>query len=201
MAPLHEVAGSVGGVLAMLSIGGAVALADTTDAAAVLRSVERTGQPSSAGYPPCPVALVEDPALAGADTSSVRAVVAGTSVVSPSAVQRVEDALGADVIRAYDHAGAPSALMTSPDDDDVTKAETVGTPLSRHDVRIVRTSGATADCGEHGELLIRSLMTMDGYFGAPSDTAAAIDNEGWLHTGDSASMDEHGVVRIHGRFR
>jgi fatty-acyl-CoA synthase len=201
MASLHEVAGSVGGVLAMLSIGGAVALARKTDAAAVLRSLELTRATVVGRVPTVPVALADDPALARTDTSSVRAVVAGAEVVPPSAVQRVEEALGADVIRVYDHAGAPSALMTSPSDDDVTKAETVGTPLPRHDVRVVRASGTTADCGEHGELLIRSLMTMDGYLGAPSDAAAAIDNEGWLHTGDLASMDEHGVVRIHGRVR
>jgi fatty-acyl-CoA synthase len=199
LASLHDVAGSVGGVLAMLSIGGSVALAADSDPATVLRAVELTRSTVVGRVPTVPVELVDNPALARTDTSSVRAVVAGAAVVSPSVVHRVEEALGADVIKSYDHAGAPSALMTSPGDDDVTKAETVGKPLPRHDVRIVRASGATADCGEHGELLIRSLMTMDGSIGGPSDAAAIIDNEGWLHTGDAGSMDDDGVVRIYGR--
>jgi fatty-acyl-CoA synthase len=199
LASLHDVAGSVGGVLAMLSIGGAVALAAETDAGAILRALELTRATVVGRVPTVPIELVEHPDLARTDTSRVRAVVTGAAAVPTSVVRRVEEAVGAVVVKAYDHAGAPAAFMTSPDDDVVTKAETIGRTLPQHDSCIVRMSGTTAGCGEDGELLIRSLMTMDSYVGDMVGTQPAIDAEGWLHTGDRGSMDERGVVRIRGR--
>jgi fatty-acyl-CoA synthase len=133
----------------------------------------------------------------------------GGSVVPTSLIRRVETAFGATVVNAYGQSESPSAIMTAPDDDDVTKAETIGRPLDQRDVRICRADGSTAAFGEVGELTMRSPMTMDGYRDV-RDSAATRGGDrgtgevgpcGWLHTGDLCSMDARGVLRIHGRLR
>ena len=62
-------------------------------------------------------------------------------------------------------------------------------------------TGETAGCGEAGEICTRGYLVMRGYLNAPEATAAAIDADGWLHTGDLGSMDERGYLRIAGRLK
>ena len=82
------------------------------------------------------------------------------------------------------------------------RAETLGRPLPQTEVRIadLRT-GETAACGAVGEICTRGYLVMRGYLNAPEATAAAIDADGWLHTGDLGSMDERGYLRIAGRIK
>jgi fatty-acyl-CoA synthase len=84
-----------------------------------------------------------------------------------------------------------AALVTAPDDDDADRETTVGRPLPHTEVRI----------GDDGELLVRGPRVTRGYHGSPEETARAIDADGWLHTGDLATMDERGYVRIRGRLK
>ena len=62
-------------------------------------------------------------------------------------------------------------------------------------------TGETAACGAVGEICARGYLVMRGYLNAPEATAAAIDADGWLHTGDLGSMDERGYLRIAGRIK
>jgi fatty-acyl-CoA synthase len=117
-------------------------------------------------------------------------------------IERIEDSLGVIVVNAYGQSEAPNALMTSPDDADLIKAETIGRTLPQRDVKIVDRDGNTLSPGDIGELVMRSPMVMDGYLGVDDETLAqTLTPDGWLHTGDLCSMDESGYVRIHGRVR
>jgi fatty-acyl-CoA synthase len=79
---------------------------------------------------------------------------------------------------------------------------TVGRPLPHYEVRISDpATGATAPLGTVGEVCARGYAVMTGYFDAPQATAAALDADGWLHTGDLGSIDERGYVRIEGRLK
>ena len=92
--------------------------------------------------------------------------------------------------------------MASAADSADDRAETLGRPLPDTEVRIadLRT-GETAACGAVGEICTRGYLVMRGYLNAPEATAAAIDADGWLHTGDLGSMDERGYLRIAGRIK
>ncbi|HEX2289541.1 MAG TPA: AMP-binding protein, partial [Pseudonocardiaceae bacterium] len=79
---------------------------------------------------------------------------------------------------------------------------TVGRPLPQVEVRVADpASGQTQALGAVGEVLIRGYQVMAGYHGLPEATAAAIDAEGWLHTGDLGLMDACGNLRIEGRLK
>jgi fatty-acyl-CoA synthase len=92
--------------------------------------------------------------------------------------------------------------QTSPQDSADDRARTLGRPLSHTAVRIVDPqTGQTVPVGETGELITRGYAVMPGYYDDPAATAAAIDADGWLHTGDLAKMDERGYCTIDGRLK
>ena len=197
--PLHHVGGSVCVLLSMLAVGGATTLAPSFDPGPVLDLISRSGATIIGLVPTMQLALLDHDDFTTSDLASVRIVMSGGTVVPTSLIHRVEAAFGATVVNAYGQSESPSAIMTHPDDDDVTKSETIGQPLDQRDVRITRADGSTAAFDEVGELTMRSPLTMDGYLGASSDDT--LDRDGWLHTGDLCSMDARGVLRIRGRVR
>ena len=82
------------------------------------------------------------------------------------------------------------------------RAETLGTPLPQTEIKIADpATGAPVPAGQPGELCARGYLVMRGYHDAPEATAAAIDAEGWYHTGDLASIDGRGYLRIEGRLK
>jgi fatty-acyl-CoA synthase len=82
------------------------------------------------------------------------------------------------------------------------RAGTLGTPLPQTEIQIADVAtGAPVPVGEIGELCARGYLVMRGYHDAPEATAAAIDADGWYHTGDLASMDGRGCLRIEGRIK
>jgi acyl-CoA synthetase (AMP-forming)/AMP-acid ligase II len=92
--------------------------------------------------------------------------------------------------------------MTSPADDPADRQETLGLPLPQTEVKIAdAATGQAAPPGVIGEICTRGYHVMPGYLDNPGATAAAIDSEGWLHTGDLGSMDERGYCRIGGRLK
>jgi fatty-acyl-CoA synthase len=95
-----------------------------------------------------------------------------------------------------------SITLTRATDSAEDRAETLGRPLPQTEVRIADVAtGETVPCGAVGEICTRGYLVMDGYLGDPEATAAAIDPDGWLHTGDLGSMDERGYCRIAGRIK
>lgn len=197
--PLHHVGGSVCVLLSTLAVGAATTLSPAFDPGGVLRLIGRSHATIIGLVPTMQLALLDHPDFPASDLHSLRVVMSGGSVVPTSLIHRVEAACEATVINAYGQSESPSAIMTHMDDDDVTKAETIGRPLDQRDVRIVRPDGSTAAFDEVGELTMRSPLTMDGYLGADGDET--LDQDGWLHTGDLCSMDASGVLRIRGRVR
>jgi fatty-acyl-CoA synthase len=82
------------------------------------------------------------------------------------------------------------------------RAETLGRPLPQTEVKITDTkTGETVPCGTVGEICTRGYLVMPGYLGDLAATRAAIDRDGWLHTGDLGSMDSRGYCRIEGRIK
>jgi hypothetical protein len=96
---------------------------------------------------------------------------------------------------------SPVITQTRLDDTPEDKAETIGQPLPQTEVKIVDAGGALVPTGEVGELCTRGYLVMKGYHEMPDATAAAIDADGWLHTGDLCSMDERGYCRVEGRLK
>jgi acyl-CoA synthetase (AMP-forming)/AMP-acid ligase II len=155
------------------------------------------------GVPTMLIGVLDHPALAVTDVSSVRLLFTGGAVVPPALVKRVEAAFGAPLCIVFAQTEAsPVITETAPGDEPADRAETLGRPLPHTEVKIIdATTGDTVAPGVVGELCTRGYHVMTGYLDNPEATAAAIDAKGWLHTGDLASMDERGYCRIGGRLK
>ena len=169
----------------------------------VLDLIESERAAALAGVPTVLIALTEEPGFDARDLSSVRAALSGGALVAPDLVRRIEERLGLRFSIVYGQTeSSPVITQGRVDDTFEDRSTTVGRPLPQTEVRIVDPdSGETLPCGTVGELCTRGYLVMHGYYEMPDATDAAIDADGWLHTGDLASMDERGHCRIEGRLK
>jgi len=202
-APMFHTGGSVLMTLGAVQNGAAHLLVHAFDPALVLELMERERVNAVGAVPTMLSALLEHPDSLRRDTSSLRVVFTGSSPVFPDLVRQVEQRFDARVDILYGLTEAsPGVTQTTSDDPSHERIETVGRPFPQTEVRIVDTqSGSIVPINAVGELCVRGCSVMKGYFDMPEATAKAIDGEGWLHTGDLASMDENGYVKIVGRAK
>src|SRR5437588_12175780 len=155
------------------------------------------------GVPTMLVAMLEHPCFASTDLSSVKAICSGGSTGPASVVTLFEQKLGAPFTIVFGQTEcSPVATMTWTTDTIADKANTIGTPMPNVEVKIVNPdTGQTVPVGEIGEICTRGYHIMHGYFENEPATAAAIDSEGWLHTGDLGAMDGRGYCTVEGRLK
>ena len=133
-----------------------------------------------------------------ARTRSLRIAVTGAANVPVSLIERMRDELGfSTVITGYGLTESTGTVsMCRPGDDPETIARSCGTALPGVEVRVVDGDGNELPRGGEGEIVVRGYNVMRGYLDDPAATAAAIDADGWLHTGDIGTMDARGYLRI-----
>ncbi|GAA1844105.1 FadD3 family acyl-CoA ligase [Pseudonocardia ailaonensis] len=179
-------------------IRGATALAVRRfDAGEALDLIERERVTGIPGPPTLYSSLLDHPARADRDISTLRLAVTGASVIPSQLIRRMRDELGfRDIVTAYGLTEACGfATMCSPDDPDEVVEHTSGRAMPRVEVTI-----AAVDGSEHGEILVRGENIMFGYTDDPVATAKAVDAEGRLHTGDLGYLDADGNLHITGRM-
>jgi fatty-acyl-CoA synthase len=201
--PLFHTAGCGLVTLGALQTGSAQVLLPGFDAARMLTLIERERATITLGVPTMLIGILECPDFAERDLSSLRLVASGGAPVSPELVRRVEREMGADMAIGYGQTEAsPYITHTVPGESMPDWAATVGRPLPWSEVKIVDPeSGLTLPIGQAGEICTRGYAVMKGYFNQPEATAAALDPDGWLHTGDLGSMDAMGYCRVVGRLK
>jgi fatty-acyl-CoA synthase len=201
--PLFHTAGCGMGVLGAVQHQATHIPVVAFDPALMLELVE-TEKPSHIGAVPTMwIAMLDHPDRAVRDLSSLNVAVSGGSPVPAELVRRVERELGVTFSIVFGTTECSPlitevSLTDSPDD----RAESLGQPFPQTDVKVADPmSGEPVAPGELGELCARGYLVMRGYHRDPDGTAAAIDSDGWYHTGDLASMDERGYLRIEGRLK
>jgi fatty-acyl-CoA synthase len=173
------------------------------DPGLVLRLIETEHSVMFGGVPTMLLALLDHPGFAGTDTSSLRYGFGGGATFAPSVVRRVESSLGVPMSITFAQTeSSPCITQTRLDDTPADRAGTLGRPHPNVEVKIADpVTGQDLPAGEVGEILTRGYHVMAGYFDDPAGTREAIDDAGWLHTGDLGSADERGFFRIEGRLK
>ena len=169
----------------------------------MLDLIESERAAALAGVPTVLIALTEDPGFETRDLSSVRAALSGGALVAPDLVKRIEDRLGVRFSIIYGQTESSPVITQGRLDDTLRGSRDHDRPPAPADRGADRrpATGETVPCGVVGELCTRGYLVMHGYYEMPDATAAAIDGDGWLHTGDLASMDDRGYCRIEGRLK
>ena len=171
---------------------------------AVLETVSDEHCTSLYGVPTMFIAALEHPDVDQYDLSTLRTGIMAGSPCPVEVMKRViSDFNMAEVTIAYGMTEtSPVSTQTAPDDDIERRVATVGRIHPHVEVKIVDPeTGATLQRGESGELCTAGYSVMLGYWNDSARTAEAIDADGWMHTGDLATMDADGYVNIVGRIK
>ena len=152
--------------------------------------------------PPLVLALARHPAVEGYDLSSVRAMMSGAAPLDADLETACARRVGCGFIQGYGLTEASPVTHANSDEPGRCKPGTVGELLPNTECRIVEvTTGADLGPDEDGELLIRGPQVMRGYLNNPEATAATLDGDGWLHTGDIGHVDRDGYFTIVDRLK
>jgi acyl-CoA synthetase (AMP-forming)/AMP-acid ligase II len=195
--PFFHNFGYKAGILACLQTGATLLPQRTFDPLQALRAIQEHRITVLPGPPTIYQSLLDHPERSTFDLSSLRFAVTGAATVPVVLIERMQTELDIDIVlTAYGLTESGGfATMCRPDDDAVTVATTCGRPITDFEMRI---DGAD---GQPGEVLLRGANVMLGYLDDPDATAAAIDAEGWLHTGDVGQLDAAGNLRITDRLK
>jgi fatty-acyl-CoA synthase len=202
--PLFHCFGCVIGVLGAFTHGACLCPVIAFDATRVLETVHRERCTALYGVPTMFIAELECPDFAHYDLSSLRTGVMAGALCPEPLMRRVMNEMHLpEITIAYGMTeSSPGITMTPRDSSIAQRSQTVGPVLPELEVKIVDpATRETVAAGERGELCCRGYNVMKGYYNNPEATRAAIDADGWLHTGDEASLDPDGCFRITGRIK
>ena len=201
--PLYHCFGMVLGVLVCLTSGATIVFPGPAfDAGLVLRTVEKERCTALHGVPTMFLAELDHPDFAAFDLSSLRTgIAAGALCPAPMMRRMIEEMNLGEITIAYGMTEtSPLSTQTAYDADLETRTETVGTMLPHFEGRVIDDKGKIIPHGTPGEYCSRGPGVMIGYWNQPEATAASI-KDGWMHSGDLATMDSRGRVRIVGRIK
>ncbi|MGE0218699.1 3-((3aS,4S,7aS)-7a-methyl-1,5-dioxo-octahydro-1H-inden-4-yl)propanoate--CoA ligase FadD3 [Mycolicibacterium sp.] len=191
--PFFHNFGYKAGILACLQTGATLFPELTFDPEQTMRAVAEHRITVLPGPPTIYQTLLDHPRRGDFDLSSLRFAVTGAATIPVVLIERMQGELDIDIVlTAYGLTEAAGfGTMCRADDDAVTVATTSGRPIADFELRI----------GEQGEVLLRGPNVMLGYLDDPEATAATIDDDGWLHTGDVGTVDEAGNLEITDRLK
>jgi fatty-acyl-CoA synthase len=202
--PLFHCFGCVIGVLGAYTHGAALCPLESFDPGRVLATIERERCTAVYGVPTMFLAELEHADFSRVDVTSLRTGVMAGSLCPEPLMRRVMTEMHLpEITIVYGLTEASPGITMTPRDAPVSdRSQTVGVVLPELEVKVVDgATGATLGPGARGELCVRGYNVMKGYYNNVEATRSAIDPDGWLHTGDEASIDARGLVRITGRIK
>ena len=202
--PFYHTFGMVLGNLACVTHGSCMVVpGEGFDVERVLETVQAERCTGLHGVPTMFIAILEHPGFREYDLSSLRTGIMAGSNCPIEVMKRVVEQLHmAEVTITYGMTEtSPASFMTTPDDPLERRVDSVGKVHPHVEVRIVGEDGQVVPRGVPGELHTRGYSVMLGYWEDPERTAEAVDADGWMHTGDLATIDEDGYCRIVGRLK
>jgi fatty-acyl-CoA synthase len=202
--PLFHCFGCVIGVLGAYTHGVCLCPVESFDARRVLETIERERCTALYGVPTMFLAELEDPEFDRFDLRSLRTGIMAGALCPEPLMRKVIDKMHLpEMTIVYGLTEtSPGVTQTPRDASIVARTQTVGRVLPEVELRIVDpATGEDVAPGERGELWARGYVVMKGYYNMPDQTAAAITPDGWLRSGDQASIDSDNYVRITGRIK
>lgn len=202
--PLYHCFGMVMGNLAALNTGATICYpSEGFNPKATMDAVERYNLTAIYGVPTMFIEYLKEKEASGQDTSSLRkSVIAGALAPRPL-MEAISSKLGIkDMCNAYGMTEtSPVTVMSHPDDTFERRVSTVGNVMDHCEIKIADSEGRAVPYDIPGEFWARGYATMIGYWEDPAKTLETKSLDGWLRSGDVATMDESGYVKIVGRIK
>ena len=202
--PLYHCFGMVLAVLACVSHGSTMVFpGEAFDPEQTLQTVQDEQCTALHGVPTMFITELDHPRFNEFDLSSLRTGIMAGAPCPVEVMKRVISQMHMqDILIAYGQTElSPINNMTLPDDSLERRTETVGRAMPWVEIKVIDEEGHVVPVGQKGEICTRGYSVMQGYWNDPEKTAETIDASGWLHSGDIATMDASGYVRIVGRIK
>ncbi len=212
-APLYHVAGLTSTLIALFS-GRVVVMLPQFETAAWLGAVQQHRITHAFLVPTMVARLLDDPALADADLSSLEAVTYGAAPMPPSVIRRAIDVFPRTVSFSQSYGQTETTATVAvldPDDHRIwegspaeqeakmRRLRSVGKVLDDVEIQICDEDGNPVGPNTPGEVWLRTFRAMDGYWGNQEKTRVTVDGSGWVHTGDLGFLDEDDYLFLSGR--
>jgi fatty-acyl-CoA synthase len=203
--PFYHCFGCVLGTLCCLTRGAAMIIpAEYFDPRKTLTALEQEHCTALHGVPTMFIAQLQHPEFSSFSFPALRTGIMAGSPCPIEVMKQVVEKMGAkEITIAYGQTEAsPIITQTRTDDPIELRVSTVGRALPNVEVKIIDPeTGQEMPRGAQGELCARGFIVMKGYYNMPEASAKAIDEDGWLHTGDLATVDRQGYYKITGRLK
>ncbi|MBS0523862.1 MAG: AMP-binding protein [Proteobacteria bacterium] len=202
--PLYHCFGMVMGNLGCLTHGATMVYpAESFEPLATLQAISEERCTAVYGVPTMFIAQLDHPEFAKFDLKSLRTGIMAGSPCPIEVMKRVQSQMNmSEVTIAYGMTEtSPVSTQCATDDPVERRVSTVGQVLPHVEIKIVDNEGKAVPRGQTGEFCTRGYSVMKGYWNDAEKTAEAIDDGGWMHTGDLATMDADGYVNIVGRLK
>lgn len=182
--------------------GGTIAMLPRFDAKQALQTITRTKATALPGVPTMYQALLDHPDLAKTDFSSLRVCISGGAPMPAELREKFVAATGASLVEGYGLTESAGVVATNPYEGQV-KAGTIGQPIPATHIRLLDKEDPAKDApeGEPGELAVKGPQIMRGYWNRPEADQDSFTADGWLRTGDVATIDADGYIRIVDRLK
>jgi fatty-acyl-CoA synthase len=202
--PMYHCFGMVLGTLLCATCGAAIVFPSAGfDAGAALDAIETESCTAVHGVPTMFIGMLDEPDFDQHDLRTLRTGIMAGAPCPIELMQRViEDMHMGEITIGYGMTETgPLSTLTLPDDPVELRVGTVGRALPNTEIKVIDEHGGVVPPGVPGELCTRGYCVMRGYWGDPRKTAEDIDAAHWIKSGDIATMDEHGYLRIVGRIK
>jgi fatty-acyl-CoA synthase len=198
--PLHHAGGLTVFLTSAMLLGATIVLHRGFDPAEIWRTIERERATLLMGVPTIFKMLMDAPEFSTADVSSVRWFVSGGA---PLPLYLIEAYLARDIVlkQGYGLTEVGVNCFVMSEQDARRKPGSIGKPMMFTSAKLIDGEGREAEAGQPGELCLKGPHVSLGYWNNSEATAAALDAEGWFHTGDNVRVDEEGFFYIVGRTR
>lgn len=203
--PLFHCFGCVLGVMACVNHGATMAFLEKYDPLLEMASIEKIKATAVYGVPTMFIGMLQHPMFNKFDFSSLRTGIMAGSPCPVKTMREVMELMNMREITICYGLTESSPVMTQTrwDEEEIhVRTATVGRAMPQVEVAVFDPeTGERSPAGTHGEVCCRGYLVMKGYYNLPEATAAAIDKDGWLHSGDIGVLDERGFLAITGRLK
>ncbi|HJR08587.1 MAG TPA: 4-coumarate--CoA ligase family protein [Pyrinomonadaceae bacterium] len=200
--PLFHIYGMVVIMNVGLYTGASIVVMSRFDLETFLRVLQDYGVTLAHVVPPIMLALAQHPSVDNYDLSKLKTLFSGAAPLSEKLARACSERLGCDIRQGYGMTETSPAIHLTPLAFDWAKYGSIGQCVPDTECKIVDVeTNEPVGCGQEGEICMRGPQMMKGYLNRPEATAATIDADGWLHTGDIGYCDEEGHFFIVDRLK
>ncbi|WP_208379047.1 class I adenylate-forming enzyme family protein [Cumulibacter soli] len=201
--PLNHVGGITCAVTTCLIGGGECVMLPAYSPEGALEAISNYGGTNFGGVPTMWKLMIDHPSFSSYDTSTMSEAIIGGSNAEPTLCREITEAFpGVRLSNLYGLSESSGAAVLSAADDTVDEVSTyIGVAIGGVEARVVDASGEPLGEDAEGELQLRCDGVAAGYWDMPEETAATFLADGWLSTGDMASITEDGHIALRGRLK